>query len=31
MAVNIEEAEHLSTLGNALPSDLTTELIAALQ
>src|SRR5258708_25245652 len=31
MAVNIEEPQHLSTLGDALPSDLTAELIAALQ
>ncbi len=31
MAVNIEEPQHLSTLGDALPRDLTTELIAALQ
>src|SRR5260370_20060913 len=30
-ADNIEEPQHLSTLSDALPSDLTTELIAALQ
>jgi hypothetical protein len=31
MAVNIEEPQHLAALGDPLPSDLTTELIAALQ
>jgi hypothetical protein len=30
VAVNIEEPEHLPTLGDALPSDLTTESITAL-
>src|SRR5260370_21194888 len=31
VAVNIEEPEHLSTLGNALPGDLPAELVTVLQ
>jgi hypothetical protein len=31
VAIKIEEPKHLSTLGNALPSDLTAELLTALE